>query len=84
MRAFTLIIESNNRIGKGVITATSASAARAQFALMQQQDPALAGFQIAHIIDNERPQRVTKADRRNLKPTISTKIGRQLDKAARF
>ena len=84
MRAFTLIIENNNRIGKGVITAASASAARAQFALMQQQDPALAGFTLAQVIDNERPQRVTKADRKALKPTISTKIGRQLDKAARF
>ena len=84
MRAFTLIIENNNRAGKGVITATSASAARAQFTLMQQQDPALAGFQITRVIDNERPQRTTKADRKALKPTISTKIGRQLDRAARF
>ena len=84
MRPYTLIIENGSRAGKGVITATSASAARAQFALMQQQDPALAGFTLTRIIDNERPQRVTKADRRNLKPLLSTKIGRQLDKAAKF
>ena len=84
MRAFTLIIENNNRIGKGVITATSAKAARAQFALMQQQDPALAGFTLTRVIDNERPQRTTKADRKALKPILSTKIGRQLDKAAKF
>ena len=83
-KAFTVTIENDSRIGKAVFEAASFADVRRQFALMQRNDLNLKGFSIVKIQENERPQRTTKADRKALKPTISTKIGRQLERAARF
>ena len=57
MRAFTITIESSSTVGKAVIKAASFNDAH-----NKAQKAAPPGFRVTNVIDNEREQKVTKAD----------------------